>query len=120
MWIFHPKGFVSIVTCPEDNSKLLVRGRVAGDVEKMFPNAVVTVTPKRDYRFRAVMSRAAVRNRLRDLVDAIDYDNFKDACPAERHDSYLDIWTTMYWLQQRFLPRLRKKQSGHPLFWRHH
>lgn len=62
MWIFTPKSFLSVVKKPGDveAGTLTVRGRVAGDIEAMFPSANVVEGGGTDYRFRARMPRELV------------------------------------------------------------
>lgn len=52
MWISLSDSFLSIVALEgpaADPAQLLVRARVAGDIERVFPTAMVTHTPKHDY-----------------------------------------------------------------------
>jgi len=120
MWLFHPKGFVSIVADSTDTNRLLVRGRVKGDIEALFPAAKVTVTPDRDYRFRASIERWEVAARAAELIGDISYPNFKDAAPANRHRTYMDVWTAMWKLQFNRIPLRGKKRTAkrvNPLDW---
>lgn len=112
MWLFAPNGFVSIVEDKENPENLLVRGRVKGDIEALFPSAVVVVTLKRDYRFRASLPRALVANVVAAHIESIDYDNFKNSTAPDRHNPYLEIWGTMYRLQQARMPRRRRLGRG--------
>ena len=122
MWLFHPLGFASIVEDLEAPGNLLVRGRVAGDLERLFPgHGRPQVTPDRDYRYRMSLPRELVAERLAELaLDEIDYPNFKDACPDDRHLPYLRVWTAMHELQQERIagaPRSggkRRKRKGRP------
>lgn len=134
MWIFAKQGFVSIVEnvhtipaecdpncedpeCPyihqevsePDKANLLVRSRFKGDLQHLFPGCHVRTTPDRDYRFRTVLPRKQVAKRIAELVANIDYGNFKDSTPRNRHDTYLDVWSTL-WLEQR-----RRYNRGQPL-----
>ncbi|MBU6430095.1 MAG: hypothetical protein KGR26_13855 [Cyanobacteria bacterium REEB65] len=113
MWIFHPLGFCSVVKDRERSGNLLCRARVRRDLEQLFPGRKVAITPLSDYRFRVSVPREEVARRVTELLLRIDYGNFKDACPADRHRSYLDIWSIMYCLQlqtsaRRPRPRARK------------
>jgi hypothetical protein len=103
MWIFLNDAFLSIVEHREDPSKLLVRARVRGDIERVFPAAKVLHTPVRaDYAYRAVIDRRVVADRLRAAVDSIDYPNFKNSVTEDdRHDVYMGVWETMYGFQRR-------------------
>ena len=55
MWLFTSKSFLSVVADKENpkGDRLLVRSRIAGDIEELFPSADVMETPYADYRFRA-------------------------------------------------------------------
>lgn len=115
MWIFLNDAFLSIVAVSPrgrnaptssvaDRAKLLlVRGRIAGDIERVFPAAKVRRTDDRDYRYRAYVSREDVAPRLAEAVTAISYRNFKNSvAPAEtrRHGAYLLVWETVWRFQQ--------------------
>jgi hypothetical protein len=79
---------------------LLVRARVAGDIERVFPDAVVTMTPDADYRFRAVLPRKIVAAVLAEQVASISYPNFKSSIKeADRHNACMDVWSVMHRLQ---------------------
>ena len=55
MWLFTSKSFLSVVSDKENptGDRLLVRSRIMGDIEEVFPDADVMETPYADYRFRA-------------------------------------------------------------------
>lgn len=114
MWIFHPLGFASVVADETNMSNLLVRGRFKGDLERLFPGRKAEITPQRDYRFRMSIPRQEVAARYTELMATITYDNFKDACPKDRHDPYLRIWSTLYSEQTRRLPNRRRKVPKAP------
>ena len=92
MWIFLPNSMLSIVQKPGDAKagKLTVRARVAGDIERVFPGAMVIEGGGTDYRFRATVPRDQVAQAMFDQVMALDYSNFKSAVKdRERHEAYL-------------------------------
>jgi hypothetical protein len=96
MWIFLNNAFLSIVEPPRGGSTLLVRARSAGDITNVFPQAKVTKTSKRDYRYRASIDRTRVAIALTKAVMDIDYNNFKDSVvDDDRHDAYLRVWSVM-------------------------
>lgn len=104
MWIFTPTSFLSIVQKPGDAKAgtLTVRGRVAGDIEAVFPDSSVEEGGGTDYRFRARISREQVAKALYDQVMGIDYSNFKGAvAEIDRHDAYMGCWTSMFKLQRQ-------------------
>ena len=105
MWIFLQDAMLSIVEpasgTPETKGKLVVRGRVTGDIKRVFPKARVQITPGRDYRFRALVARSEVASALMREVMSIDYTNFKDGVREnKRHDTYFQVWSSMQRLQQ--------------------
>ncbi len=102
MWIFLSDAFLSVVQHKGDASKLLVRARLKGDIERAFPGVVAEETPIADYRYRATIPREQFAARLAALADGIDYTNFKKTVmdPA-RHDAYMNVWGTMLREQDR-------------------
>ena len=49
MWIMTNNSYLSIVSKDCGPAELLVRARRAGDIEKVFPNAKVTLQTDSDY-----------------------------------------------------------------------
>jgi len=97
MWIFVNDAFLSIVQHNRRKTMMMVRARVRGDIETVFPGARVSVTPQHDYPFRAVISRKAVVSAMATEVNRIDYYNFKNSVAEDdRHDAYFKVWTAMY------------------------
>lgn len=117
MWIMLNDAFLSIVD-PNgaysgghgpSGDTLLVRARIAGDIEAVFPRAKVTRTPDRDYLFRALVSRKDVCDALAERVCDLDYGNFKGSVRnRERHDAYAGVWGVMHRLQERLRGAGRK------------
>lgn len=105
MWIMTTTGFVSLVADRDDATKLQVRARIADDITDTFPNAEVFVADGADYRYRAVLDRHEVAQRLANAVLDIDYDShFKDvAIEASAHPgrtrAYYGVWTALADLQ---------------------
>lgn len=100
MWLCISGAFLSIVhkDCAAD--ELLVRARRPGDIEKLFPAAVVTKTIGNDYLFRAVVKRTDVAAAMTGLVDDLDYPNFKNTVRDNKlHNAYNKIWHVMADLQ---------------------
>jgi hypothetical protein len=96
MWIVANESFLSIVECKDDPSMLLVRARVEGDIERAFPDARVKITPRADYLYRAFIPRGEVASTIEEMVQGIDYLNFKNSVKDRvRHDAYLDVWRVM-------------------------
>ena len=105
MWVMLSNSFLSIVALQGDHAdplQLLVRARVKGDIEQVFPQAVVTHTPNHDYAYRTTLPRTKVATVLAATVKAIDYPNFKNSvADRERHDAYVDCWVAMHELQKK-------------------
>jgi hypothetical protein len=104
MWLFTSKAFVSIVADRKDSSRLLVRAREQGAIEELFPEAEVFEDLAADYRYRAFLSRDAVRDRVAAYVEGIAYDNFKNSIPHDKaayHAACNRVWGVMYGLQER-------------------
>ena len=72
MWIFMPDAFVSIAEHAEDSRLLIIRARIQGDIERVFPEAQVMETPLEDYRFRASLSRDRVSHVIASRVMHMD------------------------------------------------
>ena len=63
MWIQFNNVFLSIVENREKTKELLVRARVKGDIEKVFPEADVFEHNNADYKYRAFISKAVVAEK---------------------------------------------------------
>ncbi len=100
MWIFTSGAFISVVANRDDPKKLLVRARVAGHIEALFPKAQVFQAAGSDYLYRARLSRRAVKQVVSRRVEAIDYDNFKNSVHEPRyHRACMEVWGVMHDLQ---------------------
>ena len=102
MWIILNKTFMSIVENRHNKNELLVRSRVKGDIEKIFPDAEVIENNDADYLFRAFLPRGQVSEAIKKEVDMIDYGNFKDSVPKsdiKRLNSYMNVWNNLRHLQ---------------------
>ena len=62
MWIFLNNAALSIVAHRTQPKTLVVRSRVSGDIEAVFPAVAVSHTPNADYAYRANVARTAVAN----------------------------------------------------------
>jgi hypothetical protein len=97
VWLFHNRSFLSVVADRKDPTQLLVRARIAGDIEALFPTAQVSHTPEHDYAYRANVTRDEVATVIANELLSIDYYNFKSSVPDHRrHDAYTDVWSTMH------------------------
>ena len=93
MWIFLNNAMLSIVAHRDKPDILLVRARVKGDIEAIFPQAAVFTLQSADYRYRAEIPRAVVAAALTQQAESLDYTNFKASVPDHhRHDWYMKVW----------------------------
>lgn len=109
MWIFCNDSMMSIVADKDNPNKLLVRARIAGDIERVFPDAEVFESWTSDYNFRAYINRDIVADTISDRLFDIEYTNFKDSIDkteSARKSAYLSVWSIMLNLQDRLLTRL--------------
>lgn len=114
-------AFLSIVEPHAARSKpgaskvLLVRARLEGHIERVFPGAVVERGKGTDYEFRALIDRRAVSEAMINRVHCIDYDNFKDSIAAKDqpyHDALMGVWSIMMRLQKRLLIKRLGRQTA--------
>ena len=99
MWLFTSKSFLSVVADKENpkGDRLLVRSRIAGDIEEVFPDANVMETCNADYRFRAWVSREKVNKAISEYVQNLNYINFKNSVEdQDRIRPLMRVWSTMY------------------------
>ena len=103
MWIFLNNSFLSIVENRNNKGDLLVRSRIKGDIEKIFPCSDVFEMNNSDYKYRSYIKKTDVSSKLKNIVEEINYDNFKNSIPSdqsERHNSYLNVWAELKKLQK--------------------
>ncbi|GAB1424254.1 hypothetical protein MASR2M16_14880 [Thauera terpenica] len=101
MWIMLSNSFLSIVDKAVTPGCLVVRARVAGHIEAVFPDAAVSRTPGNDYLFRAEILRERVATALAEQVRSIDYANYKGSVADDAfHDALMDVWRAMADLQE--------------------
>lgn len=124
MWIMQNNAFLSIVKpSPRDpqatDRTLLVRARVKGHIEAVFPNAEVQEVPGRDYQFRAYLPTRLVSAAIAANIESIDYGNFKSSVKNHRlHDAYACVWGVMAQEQEvppyESAPRKRRRFAVDP------
>lgn len=102
MWIFLNNAFLSVVAHRTRPDLALVRARVKGDLERVFPKAKVQRTPLADYLYRAEVDWDTLEATMRAQIEAIEYPNFKGSVREhDRHQAYADVWGVMYHWQER-------------------
>ena len=101
MWIQFNNAFLSIVENRNNKLELLVRARIKGDIEKIFPEADVFEDDNADYKYRAFISKAKVAARMMLKMTEINYDNFKNSVnETDRKKTYSNIWLELRKLQK--------------------
>lgn len=100
MWLCLNNAFLSVVSKDCRPDELLVRARVPGHIQAVFPDAKVERTPEHDYLFRARVKRAAISAAFAKMVEGYDADNFKNSVADDKlHDAYAAVWGVMARLQ---------------------
>lgn len=101
MWVFLSDSFLSVVQKPGQTDTLTVRARIAGDIERVFPDAVVQAGRGTDYKYRAEVARTKVMETLAAQIANLQYANFKATVKDRaRHDAYMDVWAVMNRVQR--------------------
>ena len=103
MWVVLNNAFFSIVQNENNEEELLVRARVKGDIEKIFPKANVFEDNYADYKYRSFMNRENVASTIKEKVLNINYGNFKSSVSKsdyERSSAYAGVWSALYKLQK--------------------
>jgi len=112
MWILLNDAMFSIVEDRQDRTRVVVRARFEGDLEKVFPAYAenVIVQDISDYRFRIFADRDYVKEIVASEVERIDYDNFKNSvADDERHNLYTKVWQIFFSAQESRYPRKNAK-----------
>lgn len=102
MWVFLNNSFLSIVENRNNKEELLVRSRVRGDIDKIFPDSNIFEMENSDYKYRSYIKKIEVSEKIKEIVTNINYDNFKNSISKsedQRHSSYLNVWNEMRKLQ---------------------
>lgn len=102
MWLFLSDAFLSIVQDKTDPNVLVVRARRAGDIESVFPGALVRSINGRDYQFRAHIDRESVATAMFEQVQNLTHTNFKDSViNVPYHNACSTVWSVMARLQPK-------------------
>ncbi len=115
MWVFLPEGVFSITEHPGHADQLQVRARVRADLMALRVrirevNGVgfaprIRVSFDTDYPFRFYVAKEKFAPLFAKLVSAIDYSNFKNACPRDRQSIYLRVWSLLISAFDKHRPR---------------
>lgn len=106
MWLITPLGFFSIVQKPSDReaNTLTIRARVRADLEALRNSHLphlgeIQESRHNDYRFRAVAPRREVAAAMANMVETLDYSNFKSQVAtvrgAGRSHLHHDVWPVL-------------------------
>jgi ADP-ribose pyrophosphatase YjhB (NUDIX family) len=112
MWLITPTGFFSIVCKPGDRKAgtLTIRARVKSDLEALRQQCLpslgkVTENEGTDYPYRAKAKRSEVAKALAQMVEQLDYDNFKNEVAEKqghhRAKVYHEVWDVLYDLEKK-------------------
>lgn len=103
MWIFSSAGLFSVVQADVADD-VVIRARFRDDLDRLRTQYLPTLgrtrsTPRRDYPYRAFVSKEQFGAALKRMAADIDYRNFKnriaDEFGEERHDLYLEVWAIL-------------------------
>ena len=112
MWVFMNDAFLSVVKNRNDDSGVVVRARVKGDLENVFGQEhEVIESDNSDYRFRMFLDQKYVSDVIAKRVDEIEYNNFKNSISKndyERKSYYTRVWSVMFDWQERLYERAKK------------
>jgi hypothetical protein len=96
MWIFSNHSFMSIVESENSPHYFLIQSRFPGHIERLFPNAHVDRMEYGIYRFRATVPKQVVAQRVVELLEEVDYLNFKDSiADSHYHTACQEISATL-------------------------
>lgn len=96
MWIFLRDSFLSVVQHDEERRFLLVRSRIRGDIERVFPEATVSEDHRADYRFVASVPRERVSHAVALRLQQIDYTSLNEmVSDTDRALAYDRVYSTM-------------------------
>lgn len=108
MWLFLNNAFFSIVQHENYDNVMVVRARIAGDIQKVFGTEYeVFEDAGTDYKFRTFVTRTEVKKAMEKEIDKITYSNFKDSISKKdkaRSNAYSNVWGCMMDYQDRVHP----------------
>lgn len=101
MWIATNFGWFSAVEDRDDEKRVYVRSRDLSQMEKLSvyleTKPKITKNISADYRYRIHITKDELKILMSELIDTIDYDNFKNSVKDKRlHQALSDVWYIMY------------------------
>jgi hypothetical protein len=95
MWVFTKHSFISIVASENSPGYFMVQSRFPNHIERLFPDAHVTIRYGL-YRFRTALPKHIVSQKLLDIAEGIDYQDFKNSIPDQHYQTACrDVWATL-------------------------
>lgn len=89
-------SFLSVVQHDDDERFLQVRSRIRGDIEHLFPEAVVAEDDRSDYRFVATVNRERVSHAISLRVSQINYGSLNETVSdTDRANPYDKVYSAM-------------------------
>lgn len=117
MWLFLNNAMVSAVAHRTKPDSLMVRARIAGDLERFFHPMKVDVerTPNADYAYRCTVTREDFATALGGALEGVTYPNFKGSVRgaagnqsayqvSQRAQAYGETWDAMFEAQTSLEP----------------
>jgi hypothetical protein len=103
MWIFTTKGFVSIAQHKRLPEHFQVKARVSSPLQELWPDNEIEIIDWADYRFRITIEKKEVFPVMMQLLESLDYSNFKHECHEmkEYQSALIGVWTEMCNYQAR-------------------
>ena len=119
MWVFTNIGFISAVKHRNKPGKLMVRARAKHHLRQLFPQHKIRTTPDGDYRYRVTVSRKCFKDMLREVVDSLEYDNFKGSIHGDPDYAALctKVWTCHNRYQEEVLHGHTDPQGRYGSYW---
>jgi hypothetical protein len=123
VWLITGLGFFSIARKPDDvgAGTLTIRARVKSDLESLRQHCLpglgkIEENAGTDYRYRAKAPRGQVAEMLAQMVQDIDYENFKNEVAKtqgeHRATIYGKVWDVLYRLQIGTEQQLSRKSAS--------
>ena len=103
MWVFTKHGFLSIVQHKDLPNHFQVKSRVADPLQYFWPEQEIVTIDWADYRFRITIEKKEVFPVMMQLLESLDYSNFKHECHQmkEYQSALMGVWTEMHAYQTR-------------------
>ena len=103
MWLFTTHGFLSVVQHNAMLDHFQIKSRVRAPLRELWPEHEIEVIDWADYRFRITIEKEEVFPVMMQLLESLDYSNFKHECHEmkEYQSALIGVWTEMHAYQTR-------------------